>query len=108
MMASQPRIVPFVGGPYDGCDELPGAQIELYDRIEMPVSVNILRLMNDVRAGRQTTIRSIAVYQLVPTARGRMFHFMGLRRPGREEAAELAEWHREVLAGWSEKDGGES
>lgn len=92
--------VTFVGGPYDGCTEVNCGYFDLNEQVEMPVSPNILRLLNDEKPGREAKIRSVAVYRLVRASQGPQFRFLRSRPPMPGESDNLAQWHHSVLESW--------
>jgi len=100
MNRSQSNIVSFIGGPYDGCLRARPQNSTLYGEIQMPVSVNILRLLTGEAAGDEGPIRAVATYRLVLTPYGPRYRFHAFDRVGRAERTELANWHHALLSAW--------
>jgi hypothetical protein len=92
--------VSFVGGPYDGSVSSRRKNSVLCDRIQMPVSSNILRLLTGESLGDETPIRAVATYRLVVTPGGPRYRFHCFQRLGRDERRALTVWHHAMLSAW--------
>jgi hypothetical protein len=92
--------VSFVGGPYDGCVSARQKNSPLSAQIEMPVSPNILRLLNGEAAGEETSICAVARYRLALTPRGPRYRFYCFHRLGRDERRAFGVWHHAMLSAW--------
>ena len=98
--SNKSAAVEFLGGPYDGliCERDAG---DFPDRIlELPVSLNVLRVMVGETPGRQVATKTLAKYRLLVTAIGYRYQHTGTRKAIKSELEELTEWAADAIRQW--------
>ena len=87
----------FTGGPYDGLQPIDWTDYTLGDEVEVPISANLLNLLNGESCGPATALTAIAVYRFQLSRYGIRFQFVRRRAVRREERSRLEAWHREAV-----------
>ncbi len=87
----------FSGGPYDGCNciEFEGEDAPPY--FDIPVSQNVLRVLNGEAPGRPAPIQAVSIYRLVEPER-LLYRYLKTRRVYQDEVDEITEWYRSAMS----------
>ncbi|MEX2139190.1 MAG: hypothetical protein WD894_08015 [Pirellulales bacterium] len=94
----------FTGGPYDGLQPIDWTNYRIGDEVEVPISANLLNMLNGEFCGPAAALSGIAVYRFDLSKFGMRFLFVRRRAVRREERSRLEVWHREAVQRVAKKE----
>jgi len=85
-MQTQPQVIDFVGGPFDGhCELVEIDPASPSETLIVPVNENMLRMLHGLGRGPKQPVSSLAVYEAFDCGQAcTTYRFLGAMRPPAE------------------------